>query len=206
MHGPHSRNRHHRYRSAYDDDFGFQRPRHMQTEIDDFMANMRNMERSMLSTSAVFGGGMGFPMMRTLIPPFPSLVMDMGSNSGGGSRGRWASESTMSQTVNGVTHAVHKRRDWEGNVHVTRTYPDGRKVVTVNGVEQPDPGHIASNRNNYLPPITPPPPYSATASAAMNYGGPSERPVIPPSRNTGAYDEATPTHPGSPKKRWWSRT
>ncbi|KAF9078202.1 hypothetical protein BDP27DRAFT_1413122 [Rhodocollybia butyracea] len=231
MHGPHSRHWHHRRRATYDDGFGFQRPRNMHSEIDDLMANVRNMERNILSSSTAFGGmGMGFPMTRNIMPPFPSLVMDMGSSSGGGN---WASESTMSQTVNGVTHTIQKRRDWDGNVHVTRTYPDGRKVVTFNGVEQPDPGHIPPpppTRNNYLPPPPPPPPpYSPAPGAAMNYSGPSERPVIPTNRNSSAYigdgDRvslpvhylayspllyntdmmSSPPHPGAPKKRWWNR-
>ncbi|KAJ6485859.1 hypothetical protein C8R45DRAFT_930918 [Mycena sanguinolenta] len=50
---------------------------------------------------------------------------------------RWTQQSTMTSTVNGVTNRIDKRRDWEGNEHVTRTYPDGSKMYTINGVEQP---------------------------------------------------------------------
>ncbi|KAJ7132139.1 hypothetical protein C8R44DRAFT_612387 [Mycena epipterygia] len=74
-----------------------------------------------------------------------------------GDRGqiRWAQESTMLNTVNGVTTRVHKRRDWGGNEHVTRTYSDGRErreVYTINGVEQ------QRSPRGYLPPPGPPPP------------------------------------------------
>ncbi|KAF8196764.1 hypothetical protein K438DRAFT_1825514 [Mycena galopus ATCC 62051] len=62
---------------------------------------------------------------------------------------RWAQQSTMVSTINGVTHRIDKRRDWEGNEHVTRTYPDGTEIRSINGVEQPSRG--------YLPPPGPPP-------------------------------------------------
>ncbi|KAJ7493421.1 hypothetical protein B0H11DRAFT_2006370 [Mycena galericulata] len=75
-----------------------------------------------------------------------------------GTRGqmRWAQESTMLASRNGVTHRIHKRRDWDGNEHVTRTYPDGREVYTINGVEQQrvEPQHSS---RGYLPPPGPPP-------------------------------------------------
>ncbi|KAJ4473670.1 hypothetical protein J3R30DRAFT_3510749 [Lentinula aciculospora] len=207
----HPRDRHHsrdnrspRRRTTYDvndnhDDFGFSRARDAHSRADDMMANFQDMHRNMLSTSAAFprtGMSMGFPPMIShfpTFPSFPSLVMDASSSSGSGS-GRWASESTMSQTINGVTQTVQKRRDWDGNVHVSRTYPDGRKVVTINGVEQRDQGHgflppphsttNHNTRTNYLP--SPPPPYSTAPNPgeAMNYGNtvaprPSERHIIP---------------------------
>ncbi|KAF8627785.1 hypothetical protein AX15_004215 [Amanita polypyramis BW_CC] len=53
-------------------------------------------------------------------------------------------ESYVTQTINGVTQSIHKRIDMEGNEHVTRNFPDGRKVYTVNGVEQPFHGHLHS--------------------------------------------------------------
>ncbi|KAJ7746851.1 hypothetical protein DFH07DRAFT_748127 [Mycena maculata] len=64
---------------------------------------------------------------------------------------RWAQESTMLTSRNGVTHRIHKRRDWDGNEHVTRTYPDGREIYTINGVEQ------ERSPRGYLPPPGPPP-------------------------------------------------
>jgi len=50
--------------------------------------------------------------------------------------GRWSNESHSMQSVNGVTASVRKRTDFDGNEHITRTYPDGREVITINGVEQ----------------------------------------------------------------------
>jgi DnaJ homolog subfamily B member 6 len=141
---------------------------------------MSNMERNRAASMGM--GYSSFSPMRSHFgfPAFPSVAMDMGS--GSGSSG-WASESTMSQTINGVTHTIRKRRDWDGNEHVTRIYPDGRKVVTLNGVEQHDQGHVppppTNNHNNYLP-SGPPPPYSATPGGVMNY---DEHPIIPSYRN-----------------------
>ena len=71
-------------------------------------------------------------------------------------------ESFMTQTINGVTQSVHKKRDMDvsysssiefslilaclqGNEHVTRTFPDGRRIYTVNGVEQPVHGYLPSD-------------------------------------------------------------
>ncbi|KAK2463635.1 hypothetical protein APHAL10511_004386 [Amanita phalloides] len=54
-------------------------------------------------------------------------------------------ESYMTQTINGVTQSVHKKVDMDGNEHVTRSFPDGRKVYTVNGVEQPVHGYLPSS-------------------------------------------------------------
>lgn len=47
------------------------------------------------------------------------------------------SDTTTTQTINGVSQSIRKRRDADGNEYVTRTYPDGRKIRTVNGIEQP---------------------------------------------------------------------
>ncbi|KAF8347760.1 hypothetical protein F5887DRAFT_954020 [Amanita rubescens] len=54
-------------------------------------------------------------------------------------------ESFMTQMINGVSQSVHRRRDTDGNEHVTRTFPDGRQVYTVNGVEQPAHGYPSSS-------------------------------------------------------------
>ncbi|KAI0057463.1 DnaJ-domain-containing protein [Artomyces pyxidatus] len=54
----------------------------------------------------------------------------------GSSGGRWVSESRMSQTVNGVTQSVWKRKDSDGNEYTTYTGRDGREQMFVNGVEQ----------------------------------------------------------------------
>ncbi|KAJ7623487.1 hypothetical protein FB45DRAFT_925794 [Roridomyces roridus] len=71
---------------------------------------------------------------------------------GGGGGMRWASESSTLTSRNGVTHRIHKRRDFDGNEYVTRTYPDGREIHTINGVEE------TTSSRGYLPPPGPPPP------------------------------------------------
>ncbi|KAH7872976.1 uncharacterized protein C8R40DRAFT_1173044 [Lentinula edodes] len=228
----------HRRHTNYEGDFnsfdgfgnGLSGARGMHFGGDDLMADLQDMHRNMLSASGFsrgMGMGMGFPPMISHFPTFPSLVMDTSSGSGSG---RWAAESTMSQTINGVTQTVQKRRDWDGNVHITRTYPDGRKVVTINGVEQHDQGqrYIQSppppppptngNGNNYT--SSPPPPYAIAANDAMNYGNavaprPSSGrhviPVVPTFResnrayeNEGHIHPLTHSHPHSTKKRWWN--
>lgn len=72
----------------------------------------------------------------------------------------------------------------QGNEHITRTLPDGRKVRTINGVEQPR-GHAAftdnknltfppSSENRYLP-------QPVASSSRIDYGAPSSYVGSPPS-------------------------
>ena len=73
----------------------------------------------------------------------------------------------------------------QGNEHITRTLPDGRKVRTINGVEQPR-GHVTftdnsknltfppSSENRYLP-------QPVASSSRMDYGVPSSYLGPPPS-------------------------
>ncbi|KAJ7173764.1 hypothetical protein C8R46DRAFT_892593 [Mycena filopes] len=88
---------------------------------------------------------------REMFSSFPSRSLSLGFDPppfGGRGQVRWVQQSSMMTTHNGVTHRIDKRRDSDGNEHVTRIYPDGREIYTVNGVEQ----------QHYLPPPGPPPP------------------------------------------------
>ncbi|KAF5355331.1 hypothetical protein D9758_006051 [Tetrapyrgos nigripes] len=174
--------------TAWDDPFDDYRP-HPMHELNSFM---NSMHRNMMSSFGNMGPS-----------PFSAFPANsMGGNGNTNGRGRWNSVSTMSQTINGVTHTVHKRRDWDGNEHVTRVYPDGRQVVTINGVEQPDQGllltshgqdprHVppppvmdySNNHDRYLPP---PPPYSA--AAAVGGSGYRDR-SAPPMEPNGNYSD-----------------
>ncbi|THU91526.1 DnaJ-domain-containing protein [Dendrothele bispora CBS 962.96] len=107
---------------------------------------------------------------------FPSLSASMPRQTS-----RWTSESTMSQTINGVTHTIHKRRDWDGNEHVTRIYPDGRQLVTINGVEQQNQGHLPPPPSRPDPRHVPPPPI-------MDYSNNQDRHLPPPP--TGGFHTA----------------
>ncbi|KAJ7257961.1 hypothetical protein B0H12DRAFT_465696 [Mycena haematopus] len=110
---------------------------------------------------------------------------------------RWSQQSTMLTTVDGVTNRIDKRRDWDGNEHVTRTYPDGRKVHTINGVEQPSRGYLPppgpppQDPRNMVPPppppqmnnnrgyISPPPSYhSSRSSSRSGYNSHGMRPIL----------------------------
>ncbi|KAJ7636094.1 hypothetical protein DFH06DRAFT_1219969 [Mycena polygramma] len=93
---------------------------------------------------------------------------------------RWASKSTVLTTRNGVTNRIDKRRDWDGNEHVTRTYPDGREIYTINGVEQPSRG--------YLPPPGPPPPAQDPRSMP---------PPLPQMNNARGYISPPPSYHSS---------
>ncbi|KAJ7281919.1 hypothetical protein C8J57DRAFT_85692 [Mycena rebaudengoi] len=126
-----------RRRPSHRDHFNRRDPFEAMYRLHDMLADL---ERDMFSSSP-------FP---SAFPP-PPLVGFNSSPFGNRGQIRWAQESTMFTSTNGVTQSIHKRRDWDGNEHVTRTYPDGREVYTINGVEQP------SNRG-YLPPSSPPPP------------------------------------------------
>ena len=124
--------------------------------------------------------GFGVPSIGGRFPP--SL---RGSSSSFSEGGNWVSETFTTTTVNGVTQSIHKRRDWDGNEHVTLTYPDGRKIRTINGVEQPpDPrGYLPEplgarygplpaparepRRSTWSPAVrslSPPPPYPSHAA------------------------------------------
>lgn len=142
---------------------------------------------------------------------------------GNSGQAQWASQSTIVSSVNGVTRRIEKRRDWEGNEHVTHTYPDGREVYKINGVEQqrpaqgylPPPGSPPYSSRNALPSssqmnnarafISPPPSYHSTRSSGHNSnashgyrrGRHSSGPVIP--------GDAGPVIPdvNAEKRRWW---
>ncbi|KAF7770941.1 hypothetical protein Agabi119p4_6915 [Agaricus bisporus var. burnettii] len=61
-----------------------------------------------------------------------------------GGRSNSHSETFSTRTVNGVTETIHTVRGQDGIEHVTRQYPDGREIYTINGVEQP------SSRGDHL--------------------------------------------------------
>ncbi|KAF8489318.1 hypothetical protein JB92DRAFT_3129488 [Gautieria morchelliformis] len=101
-----------------------------------------------------------------------------------GQQPRWVSESTMTQSINGVTQTIHKKRDSLGNEHVTKIYPDGRQKYTVNGVEQSQSsGHVQDvSRGGRLP--------------SANHDYDVAPPIIPP--------DPEEVH-GASKKHWWGR-
>ena len=138
---------------------------------------------------SLFGRGFGFGFPPRA-PRFPSpLASSSFTNSG-----NWAAESYSTTTINGVTESIHKTRDWnvrprtsnlvpfispmhvvftrfQGNEHVTRTYPDGRTIRTINGVEQPSgpmgrlpqaPQYERPSRPWSPATLPPPPPYEST--------------------------------------------
>ncbi|KAI0343213.1 DnaJ-domain-containing protein [Trametopsis cervina] len=53
-----------------------------------------------------------------------------------GSGGQWVSQSTVTRSINGRTETITKRRDAQGNEHVTLSSPEGERY-TINGVDQP---------------------------------------------------------------------
>ncbi|KAI0954007.1 hypothetical protein AcW1_006699 [Taiwanofungus camphoratus] len=96
-----------------------------------------------------------------------------------GRNGQWVSQSKVTRTINGRTETILKRRDAEGNEHITYSSPDGERY-TINGIEQPPrDGHAItsppppSRRNSRPPPqaIAAPPPEAnyAPPPQANNY-------------------------------------
>ncbi|KAG7093752.1 hypothetical protein E1B28_007402 [Marasmius oreades] len=118
----------HERRSPWDED-PLPQARRMHSDMFNLMSSMH---RNMLSGFSDFPGN-----------------VDAQSTSGNGNT-RYTRQVYMSSSLNGATHAVKKSRDWNGNEIVTRTYPDGRKVVTINGVEQREPGYLPSSAPNQL--------------------------------------------------------
>jgi len=74
----------------------------MHSEIGNFMMNI---EQDMFP-----GASGGFPN-RSLFPSQNNF--SNAATFGSGGRARWAKESMMTTTINGVTQSVHKRRDWD---------------------------------------------------------------------------------------------
>ncbi|KAL0580454.1 hypothetical protein V5O48_001524 [Marasmius crinis-equi] len=207
---PRPRHHHHNHpdrRPAWNED-PFSQARRMHNEMSGFMSGMH---RSMLA---------GFP-----------AGADISSSSGNGN-GRFTSQVYMSSSMNGVTHSIKRTRDWNGNEIVTKTYPDGRKVVTINGVEQREQGYLDSSSRHSLPeprrgpPVSsqeysngqylpPPPPYSGPQSNHGDFREHRHRsrnhdtrpPVIPPATMYDSYQHhssSIPDHHGSKgsKKHW----
>jgi len=83
----------------------------------------------------LFGMSSGFPS-HPLLPSHSFPTLEPPFRDRRDASGHFRQESYMTQTINGVTQSIHKRIDSDGNEHVTRTYPDGRKIYTINGVEQ----------------------------------------------------------------------
>lgn len=84
--------------------------------------------------------------------PFRSPLLDMMSGNMGiggsgtlrsysssaqamGFDGQWVSQSQMTRTINGRTETIIKKRDADGNEHITYSSPEGERY-TINGVEQ----------------------------------------------------------------------
>ncbi|KAJ7850064.1 hypothetical protein B0H14DRAFT_2764619 [Mycena olivaceomarginata] len=131
---------------------------------------------------------------------FPSRSFSLGTERPSRSRGsgdfpgqiRWAQQSTVVSSMNGVTHRIDKRRDFDGNEHVTRTYPDGREMYTINGVEQPSRGYLPppgpppQDPRNLPPPppqmnrgyISPPPSYHSSRSSHSAYNNHGMSPIL----------------------------
>lgn len=173
------------------------------------------------------GGGFGLPSISMNVGPPESSPFSEGS------RGAWAAESFVTSSINGVTQSIRKRRDWDGNEHVTRTFPDGIEVHTINGVEQPHTsrayiGHHSGPELHYPsrnqpqitgprsaappPPTYPPPPYPGHSTHASAYENP---PVVDPGYGRHRQRTHSDTRPVIPepyspspgqenrRKRWW---
>ncbi|CAL1714784.1 unnamed protein product [Somion occarium] len=162
---------------------------------------------SMRSPFGAFGGSMmrdpfGGSMLTPFTPGFPfgrSLLDDMqggqgrrvysSTSSGGGANGQWVSQNRMTRTINGRTETIIKRRDAQGNEHITYSSPESERY-TINGVEQP----VAGQMQNHQPrrPVTNAPPLPQVAYNAYNqpasFAVPitEQVPVTPPSRSAPA--------------------
>ncbi|KAF7317908.1 hypothetical protein MKEN_00878800 [Mycena kentingensis (nom. inval.)] len=157
---------------------------------------LMDLERDMFSAFPPRPPPMGFG--------FDSAPLSMPPNHRQGQQ--WASQSTMVRSINGVTHRIDKRRDWEGNEHVTHTYPDGREVYTLNGVEQqrstqgylPPPGPPPGSSRAPAAYVSPPPSYHSSQESINHLGRRHHRhtpaPVVP----------AEPIIDNSPR-RWWRK-
>jgi len=152
-------------------------------------------------------GGMGFDG----IPPGPFRAESHGFGAGNGRN--WRSESRVTTSLNGVTQSTWTRVDLDGNEHITHTYPDGRELYRINGIEQPQNRDI---EERYMPPPLPemrtdgfPPPPLIT--------GPPHRPSHHRTRSHEGHYNSGGVHPDQDwdmdmdrgyagerdKRRWW---
>ncbi|KAF4610802.1 hypothetical protein D9613_006894 [Agrocybe pediades] len=154
----------------------FERMNRFHAEID---ALMHDIDRDPFGMS-------GFPSFgrHSALPSFPAIDRSPFDTS----HGHWVSESFMTSTVNGVTQTISKRIDSEGNEHITRTLPDGRKIQTINGVEQGTAGQLPYNDydtskarplpepsgHRYLPPV------ATRSQTVLETPSPREYPTSPP--------------------------
>jgi len=128
-----------------------------------------------------------------------------------GGRYGWQRESRVTTTVNGVTQSKWTRVDSDGNEHVTRTYPDGREVYTINGIEQGPPREI---EERFIPPPPgdmqgPPPPLITgphlppAHSHSHGFDGPYNSAGVYPDRDWGQDRDHGYGGEREPKRRWW---
>jgi DnaJ family protein B protein 6 len=172
----HSRPRH----ASYPQMGPFDHIQRMQAEIETFMDDIDRDPFTQLG---------GFP--RTMMSnPMMQMPMPMSLPSGGRDRhGRqWISDSYVTSTVNGVTQTIHKRVDSEGNEHISRTLPDGQKVRTINGIEQPSvTGYLPSSKNRRTSPVE--------SSGGYRYLPPTSNPPVSAARMDYDYDYEYGTPP-----------
>ncbi|KAF5316034.1 hypothetical protein D9619_006352 [Psilocybe cf. subviscida] len=170
----HSRPRH----ASYPQMGQFEQIHRMQAEIESFMDDIDRDPFAQLG---------GFPRMPMLSSPIAMMQMpQIPMPSGRDRHGRqWVSDSYVTSTVNGVTQTIHKRVDSEGNEHITRTLPDGQKVRTINGIEQPS----SAGYLPYNPEPSPKNRHSPVESSGYRY-------KVSPTSNFD-YDYATPPMPSN---------
>jgi len=87
----------------------------------------------------------------------------------------------------------------QGNEHITRTLPDGRKVRTINGVEQPPRGHLTftDNAKNVSFPSLSENRYQPVASSSrMDYG--VHPPPYPGPPSTGYHENGCKSFKNTP--------
>lgn len=157
----------------------------------------------------IFGGPLfSEPMSQTGpgVRSYSSVTQAAGSN------GRWVSESKMTRMVNGRTETIHKRRDAEGNEHITYSSPEGERY-TINGVEQPNhtvqsgtapaaiqngtgPRHVATAPPRPVYFNTPQAEHVSARSSTTSYAPPPPAAHVPPPLNTPETTYAPP--PGPP--------
>jgi len=163
-----------------------------------------------------------FPVIPNMTRPSVSYCTSESRTSGGG---RYIQESHTTTTLNGVTTAVWKRIDQDGNEHITRTYPDGRELYTVNGVEQfssppriegrySTPRGYQDSRHGYLPSSQPPLLSQPPPGTRPEYSRSRDYPARGPShhRHRDLHNPDTgPVYPDdhyrpsetSSKRKWW---
>ncbi|KAJ3519439.1 hypothetical protein NM688_g9301 [Phlebia brevispora] len=166
---------------------------HSQFANDPFFADVFPSSRSPFGRSPFGASPFNDPFDR----PFGGSLFGPSLFGGPFLTGWWIGEHKVTRTVNGRTETIIKKRDAQGNEHVTYLSPEGERH-TINGIEQPS----GSNRSIKPPPqpptAIPPPPQAPPAMlyGTSSYAPAKQEPPVAPVKSRTSHECTSIPHQG----------